>query len=188
MRHLDLADVLTRGPRVGDLALELADALDQPSAETDALWHLPHLVLQRRAATVDDKHLPVGDTFHNGDYLYALLYQKRPPSATMNHHGRARREPRLSSGALGDFITTLPALHAWRRIHPGDRVVLIGVPAFATLAEAGLLDETWDVRSRLLASLFAPEIRSRPCRTATILIVGTKKAAQEAVGKSIERT
>jgi heptosyltransferase-3 len=59
------------------------------------------------------------------------------------------------AGALGDFITTLPALHAWRRIHPKDRMVLIGVPAFAALAEPGLLDETWDVGSRLLASLFA---------------------------------
>ena len=61
------------------------------------------------------------------------------------------------AGALGDFITTLPAFHAWRRLHPREEIVLIGVPAFATLAEQGLFDEVWDAGSRFLASLFAAD-------------------------------
>jgi heptosyltransferase III len=59
------------------------------------------------------------------------------------------------AGALGDFITTLPAFLAWRRTHQGDKVVLLGVPSFAPLALPGIFDETWDAGSRLFASLFS---------------------------------
>ena len=61
------------------------------------------------------------------------------------------------AGALGDFITTIPAFHAWRRARPGDRIVLLGSPALATLALPGLFDDAWDARSRRFAPLFSAE-------------------------------
>ncbi len=56
-------------------------------------------------------------------------------------------------GALGDFITTLPAIRAWRRLYPAGRVVLLGRPAHAALCP-GLFDEAWDAQSARFASLF----------------------------------
>lgn len=58
------------------------------------------------------------------------------------------------AGALGDFITTLPAMAAWRRLHEGERIVLLGKPAFAALA-ASMFDEVLDVESALCAPLFS---------------------------------
>jgi len=61
-------------------------------------------------------------------------------------------------GALGDFLTTLPAMAAWRRLrpgaHPAEHLVLLGKPAFAALAPHELFDETWDVQSPRFAWLF----------------------------------
>jgi heptosyltransferase III len=60
------------------------------------------------------------------------------------------------AGALGDFITALPALSAWRRRHPGARIVLLGRPLYAALAAAPLpFDETWDAGAAVFAPLFA---------------------------------
>ena len=59
------------------------------------------------------------------------------------------------TGALGDFITTLPAFDAWRRTHREERIALLGVPAFASLALPGVLDQAWDAGSRFFASLFS---------------------------------
>jgi heptosyltransferase III len=59
------------------------------------------------------------------------------------------------TGALGDFITCLPALAAWRRLHPGCRGVLLGRPAHAALC-AGLFDEVWDAAAASTAGLFSP--------------------------------
>jgi heptosyltransferase III len=56
-------------------------------------------------------------------------------------------------GALGDFITTLPAIRVWRRQHPGGRLVLLGRPAHAALCP-GLFDEAWDAQAARFASLF----------------------------------
>ena len=59
------------------------------------------------------------------------------------------------AGALGDFLTALPALAAWRRLRAGaGEVVLLGRPAHAALA-AGLVDGAWDAGSARFASLFA---------------------------------
>jgi len=61
------------------------------------------------------------------------------------------------AGALGDFITTLPAIAAWKRVRaPGGRLVLLGKPAHAALA-VGVVDETWDAGAARFASLFAGE-------------------------------
>ncbi|MGA2764526.1 MAG: glycosyltransferase family 9 protein [Spirochaetia bacterium] len=58
------------------------------------------------------------------------------------------------AGALGDFITTLPAMEGWRRLHAKDRIVLLGRPELAGLAREGLFNEAWDARSSLFAPLF----------------------------------
>ena len=59
------------------------------------------------------------------------------------------------AGALGDFLTALPALAAWRRQRAGGGpVVLLGRPAHAALA-VGVIDESWDAGSARFASLFA---------------------------------
>ena len=68
------------------------------------------------------------------------------------------------AGALGDFVTALPALAAWRRQRAGGGpVVLLGRPAHAALA-AGVVDGAWDAGSARFASLFAgrpsPEVRA----------------------------
>jgi ADP-heptose:LPS heptosyltransferase len=60
------------------------------------------------------------------------------------------------SGALGDFITTLPAIGVWRRLHPGVRAVLLGRPALAALAEPPF-DAVIDAGSAARAPLFAPQ-------------------------------
>ena len=62
------------------------------------------------------------------------------------------------AGALGDFITTLPAMSAWRRLHPRQRIVLLGRPVYAPLADpATLFDETWDAGAGVFAELFSPD-------------------------------
>jgi len=59
------------------------------------------------------------------------------------------------AGALGDFITTLPALEWWRRQHPNHFIVLAGKPELARLAKfAGIVDEIWDVQSAQWAALY----------------------------------
>lgn len=64
------------------------------------------------------------------------------------------------AGALGDFVTTLPAIAAWRRaMVPRGRLVLLGRPAHAALA-AGLVDEAWDAGAARFTSLFAGEARA----------------------------
>jgi SAM-dependent methyltransferase len=75
------------------------------------------------------------------------------------------------AGALGDFVTALPAIAAWRRRVRGGSavqwpalgVVLLGRPAHAVLA-AGVVDGAWDAGGARFASLFAgrpsPEVRA----------------------------
>ena len=58
------------------------------------------------------------------------------------------------AGALGDFITTLPAIAAWRRLHEGERMLLLGKPAYAALATPAF-DEVLDVESARFAPLFS---------------------------------
>ena len=62
------------------------------------------------------------------------------------------------AGALGDFITTLPAMRVWRRLHPAERITLLGKPRLASVAgRFASWDEVWDVESPRLARLFRPE-------------------------------
>ena len=64
------------------------------------------------------------------------------------------------AGALGDFITTLPAIARWRQAHPCERhIILLGSRAFAALAPAR---STRPGTSRPRSSLpCSPEARDR---------------------------
>ncbi len=59
------------------------------------------------------------------------------------------------AGALGDYLTTLPAMEAWRRLHGADQVVLLGKGRHAGLAPSGLFDEVWEAESSRFSPLFS---------------------------------
>jgi ADP-heptose:LPS heptosyltransferase len=68
------------------------------------------------------------------------------------------------TGALGDFITILPAIAIWKNQHPGDSLTLFGKPEIGPLArDIGLVDESVDVTAARFAPLFnsgfSPEVR-----------------------------
>ena len=84
------------------------------------------------------------------------------------------------AGALGDFVTALPALAAWRRQRAGGGpVVLLGRPAHAALA-AGVIDEAWDAGSARFASLFAgrpsPGVRALLADIGSALVFAPEEA------------
>jgi heptosyltransferase III len=58
------------------------------------------------------------------------------------------------AGALGDFITALPAMAVWRRLHPREHSILLGRRAYAPLALPEF-DEVWNVDDARWAGLFA---------------------------------
>jgi ADP-heptose:LPS heptosyltransferase len=59
------------------------------------------------------------------------------------------------AGALGDFITVLPALRYWKRWRPGERLVLLGKPACGELVfECGVIDLWQDLDDRRYLPLF----------------------------------
>jgi heptosyltransferase III len=59
------------------------------------------------------------------------------------------------AGALGDFITCLPALDAWRFLHAEEPLILLGKPAYATLAAPPGFAAVWDVERARFAFLFS---------------------------------
>jgi ADP-heptose:LPS heptosyltransferase len=62
------------------------------------------------------------------------------------------------AGALGDFVTTLPAFEWWRQMFPRSRIVIAGRPEFAQLVlRAGSADEVWDLSSAEWAGFFQAE-------------------------------
>ncbi|MBN1131017.1 MAG: glycosyltransferase family 9 protein [Chitinispirillaceae bacterium] len=59
------------------------------------------------------------------------------------------------AGALGDFVSTLPALRYWKEQHHGNRLALLGKPVFRELArESGFCDEWLDLDDRRHLPLF----------------------------------
>ncbi len=60
------------------------------------------------------------------------------------------------TGALGDFITTLPAIERWKKAHDAASLVLLGRPEHAALA-GHLFDDAWDASSARFAPLFADD-------------------------------
>ena len=59
-------------------------------------------------------------------------------------------------GALGDFLAVLPAVKLWRLIHPLDKTILLGKPAFGALGKlGGYFDDVWDAQRAEWAWLFS---------------------------------
>lgn len=69
------------------------------------------------------------------------------------------------TGALGDFITLLPALALLRRLDPGSRILLLGRPAHGELARAhGLVDVVVDAAQARYRSFHAPPLHADALR------------------------
>jgi heptosyltransferase III len=59
------------------------------------------------------------------------------------------------TGALGDFITTVPALRFWKARNNNERLVLLGKPSIGEFAEdIGLVNETYGVDGKRFLPLF----------------------------------
>jgi ADP-heptose:LPS heptosyltransferase len=65
------------------------------------------------------------------------------------------------AGALGDFVTTLPAMALWKADHPGERLILLGRPEHGRLA-AHLFDAAWDAGTAEFARLFSRDEAAEP--------------------------
>ncbi len=75
--------------------------------------------------------------------------QRRSTTKTLVYH----------SGALGDFITILPALRLWKANYPSEGIALLGRRSLRQPAElSGLFDEYWNVESASFLSLFSQAI------------------------------
>jgi ADP-heptose:LPS heptosyltransferase len=67
------------------------------------------------------------------------------------------------TGALGDFITAIPAIDYWKKRNKRERLVMLGGPAIGAFAcEMGIVDEFLNVNESryavLFSDLFKPEI------------------------------
>jgi len=59
------------------------------------------------------------------------------------------------TGALGDFITTIPAIDYWKKCNTQERLVMLGSPAIGAFAcETGVVDEFLNVNESRYAMLF----------------------------------
>jgi ADP-heptose:LPS heptosyltransferase len=66
------------------------------------------------------------------------------------------------TGALGDFITILPALSVWKKNHPDDPITLFGRPDIGSFAkDIGCIDSVIDVTLARYAPFFSPEISTK---------------------------
>jgi heptosyltransferase-2 len=69
----------------------------------------------------------------------------------------------IRGGALGDFLTTLPAITAWHRMHPGSELHLLARPSHLELALAlGVADGGRSIESAGLAPLGNMQARWSP--------------------------
>ncbi|MBN1130836.1 MAG: glycosyltransferase family 9 protein [Chitinispirillaceae bacterium] len=60
------------------------------------------------------------------------------------------------AGALGDFLTTIPALRYWRSTNKGDELVLLGLPSIGKFAQdIGLIEDILDVNRSVFLPLFS---------------------------------
>ena len=86
------------------------------------------------------------------------------------------------AGALGDFVTILPALAVFRREHPDAEMILLGRRSFGDLAmPAGIIDQVLDVESSIFASLFY----GRPSEAAARALAGCDTALLFAADASL---
>ena len=59
------------------------------------------------------------------------------------------------TGALGDFVTTIPAIHYYKRRNTGAPITLLGKPAIGMLAkDVGLIDDWLDIDNPKYLPLF----------------------------------
>ncbi|MGA2507757.1 MAG: glycosyltransferase family 9 protein [Chitinispirillaceae bacterium] len=66
------------------------------------------------------------------------------------------------AGALGDFITTIPALRFWKNKNRSERFFLLGKSSIGEFAkDIGLIDEMLDVDSARSAPLFSDDFSSQ---------------------------
>ena len=66
------------------------------------------------------------------------------------------------TGALGDFITIIPALRFWKNQNRSEKLSLLGKPSIGELAkDIGLIDEVIDVDSARSAPLFSDDFSSQ---------------------------
>lgn len=82
-------------------------------------------------------------------------------------------------GALGDFLTSLPALTAWRRQEPEQEIVYLGRPRHGELLKAaGLAAEVWDAEdARFLSALTSSSHPAElPARFADALVIGSRRS------------
>jgi len=67
------------------------------------------------------------------------------------------------AGALGDFITTFPALVCWRTRCPTDRILFLGYRAHGALASAaGVVDQVLDIDAAASLPFFRPSAKADP--------------------------
>jgi heptosyltransferase-3 len=60
------------------------------------------------------------------------------------------------TGALGDFITAIPALRYWKFLNTREKFVLLGLPSIGEFArDIGLIDDVFDVNSSRFLPLFS---------------------------------
>ncbi|MGA2642860.1 MAG: hypothetical protein ABSG21_18365, partial [Spirochaetia bacterium] len=71
------------------------------------------------------------------------------------------------AGALGDFITTLPAIARWREERPGEPSIFLGRPGHSALA-APPFDETWDAETAVFSPLFSGTVQADSPLTARL--------------------
>jgi len=65
------------------------------------------------------------------------------------------------SGALGDFITTIPALQYWKTHHKNERLVLLGKSSIGEFAkDIGLIDEVYEMSGTRFMPLFSDSFSS----------------------------
>lgn len=66
------------------------------------------------------------------------------------------------TGALGDFLTAIPALRYWKKHSAGERIVLLGNPSIGAFAkDIGLVDEVLDVNGARSVPLFSDDFSSQ---------------------------
>jgi heptosyltransferase-3 len=81
------------------------------------------------------------------------------------------------AGALGDFITAVPALRFWKARNSNDRLFLLGNHAVGAFAkDAGVVDDYGDVGNRsflpLFLDVFSPDVNNSlsPFQTAILFV------------------
>ena len=95
------------------------------------------------------------------------------------------------SGAVGDFITTLPAIKLWRDWNPGAPLTLLGNPAIGAFAvKAGYAEEAWDLNRACFAGLYngtlAAQLKRRLESFKTVIVFANPESAALASMRALQ--